>query len=84
VKDLKAVTDAQGILLDARLGAAMNCWHLENRAIPQIRQLAGQLRESPLPQAVDEMAKAHELLEAAGKTLRSAIDIIERFAIIEP
>jgi hypothetical protein len=74
VEDLKAV---HNILWAARMDAACDRWHLDERALPRLKALAGGIGEPRLHHAVEETTRASEHFVAARDALRGATRLVE-------
>lgn len=65
------------ILWSARMDAACDSWHLNERAAPPLKALAGDTGDARLRQAADHTVAASEHFDAAVKALRAAVSLIE-------
>ena len=72
------------ILLAARIDAACEAWHLDERALPSLTALASRIDKPGLHDAVRHTARAAELFEAGSAALTSAMTLIEEYEGPEP
>jgi hypothetical protein len=79
-EDSEDLAGIRGILRAARMDAVCDQWHLDDRAVPSLRALAGELDEPRLRRAASVTAKAGEHFVAAQDALRDALDLIEELA----
>jgi hypothetical protein len=64
------------ILLTARIDAACDHWHLDERAVPPLRKLADRTGEENLAKALEHTTKAGEHFEAARAALAMAMGFV--------
>lgn len=75
-----ALVDSLKILWTARMHAAGDHWHVEERCVPMLVELADQTGEPLVRRAIQRTNKAYEFLDLARASMGEAIKLLEEYS----